>query len=294
MHFWTIHRGMRIIIQNNTSKQLVEARRVQTAEINLLGPLDVRIGGVSIVPSAGKPKQLLALLALRCGRVVPISTLMEEIWGDSIPRSSTTTLQTYILQLRKLITESLPSDYPGGAKSVLVTHFNGYQLMIDSCAFDVREFERLSVKGDLALESGDAATAAKCLKEALDQWRGPALMDVPAGRVLHMESIGFEEGRMRVHGQRILADLSLGKHAVLIPELRVLIAQNPMDERLCAMLMVCLHKAGAPWRALQAFRDLRQTLSSELGVEPSSRLQDLHRAVLANAPDLSLQGFGVA
>lgn len=285
---------MRIIIQNKMSKPVTDVRHVQRTEINLLGPLDVRIGGVSIVPSAGKPKQLLALLALRCGRVVPISTLMEEIWGDSIPRSSTTTLQTYILQLRKLITESLPPDHPGGAKDILVTHFNGYQLVIDSCAFDVRKFEQLSVKGDLALESGDAATAASCLKEALDQWRGPALMDVPVGRVLHIESIGFEEGRMRTHGQRILADLRLGRHAMLIPELRVLIAQNPMDERLCAMLMVCLHRSGAPWRALQAFRDLRQSLSSELGVEPSSRLQELHRAVLANTPDLSLQDFGVA
>ncbi|WP_345624345.1 AfsR/SARP family transcriptional regulator [Streptomyces ziwulingensis] len=249
---------------------------------------------MSIVPSAGKPKQLLALLALRCGRVVPVSTLMEEIWGDAIPRSSTTTLQTYILQLRKLIAEALPPGSPDGAKAVLVTHFNGYELVLDSCACDVWEFERLSVKGDLALKSGDAAAASKYLARALKVWRGPALIDVPAGRVLHMESIGFEEGRMRVQEQRILADMNLGNHFTLIPELRMLVAQNPMDERLCAMLIVALHSSGAPWRALQVFRDLRQTLGRELGVEPSSRLQELHRAVLANTPALSLQGFGVA
>ncbi|WP_328328313.1 MULTISPECIES: AfsR/SARP family transcriptional regulator [unclassified Streptomyces] len=286
--------GDETMIQNNASEQLIEARHVPAAEIRLLGPLDVRIGGVSIVPSAGKPKQLLALLAQRCGRVVPVSTLMEEIWGETIPRSSTTTLQTYILQLRKLITEALPRDCAGGAKDILVTHFNGYQLIIDSCASDVREFERLSVKGYLALESGDADTASKYLTQALEQWRGPALMDVPAGRVLHMESIGFEEGRMRAHEQRISADLSLGKHSMLVPELRMLVAQHPMDERFCAMLMVALHRSGAPWRALQVFRDLRKTLSGELGVEPSRRLQELHQAVLANTPDLSLQEFGVA
>nr|WP_324290298.1 hypothetical protein [Streptomyces sp. H34-AA3] len=53
------------------------------------------MNGRSIVPTAGKQRQLLTLLALRCGRVVPIATLMEELWGgDSIPRSGLTTLQT--------------------------------------------------------------------------------------------------------------------------------------------------------------------------------------------------------
>ncbi|WP_435844199.1 winged helix-turn-helix domain-containing protein [Streptomyces eurythermus] len=69
-------------------------------EIDVLGPLGARVNGLSIVPTAGKPRQILALLAIRAGRVVSVETLIEEVWGDAVPRSAAPTLQTYILQLR--------------------------------------------------------------------------------------------------------------------------------------------------------------------------------------------------
>lgn len=260
-------------------------------EIGVLGPLSVRLAGGSIVPTAGKPRQLLALMALRCGRVVPVSTLMEEVWGDAIPRSGLTTLQTYVLQLRRLITEALPADSPWTAKDLLTTSFNGYSLAVTPQSFDLAEFERLAALGDLALERGDTANASKQLGQALALWRGQALMDVPMGRALAMEVIGMEEARMRVQEQRIVADLHLHKHAMLIPELRKLVAENPMHENICALLMIAFHRAGSVPRALQVFRNLRQALISELGVEPSSRLQKLHQALLSNAPEISLQKF---
>src|SRR5690606_38738320 len=68
--------------------------------IDVLGALAVRENGVSITPTAPKPRQVLALLALNADRVVPVTDLIEELWGDSPPRSARTTLQTYVLQLR--------------------------------------------------------------------------------------------------------------------------------------------------------------------------------------------------
>lgn len=260
-------------------------------EIDVLGPMSIRLCGRSVVPTAGKPRKLLALLALRCGRVVPILTLMEELWGDAIPRSGATTMQTYVLQLRKLLADSLAADSACTAKDLLVTHYNGYQLTVDPVGFDLREFERLAVLGDDALERGEAAAASQHLSRALDLWRGPALMDVPTGRVLAMEVIGMEEARMRVQEQRIVADLMRGKHAALIPELRMLVAQNPMHENLCALLMIAFQRAGTAWRALQIFQHLRKTLIGELGVEPSDRLQQLHQAVLCSSSDVSVRAF---
>ena len=69
-------------------------------EIGLLGPLVVEEQGTSIVPSAHKPRKVLALLALHADRIVTVPSLVEEIWGEAVPRSAATTLQTYILQLR--------------------------------------------------------------------------------------------------------------------------------------------------------------------------------------------------
>lgn len=267
---------------------------LEALDIAVLGPVRVRVGGRSVVPTAGKPKQVLTLLALRCGRVVPVSTLMEEIWGDKIPRSGPTTLQTYILQVRKLIAQSLPEASRLDAKDLLVTHFNGYQLAVPPNTFDLREFELGTGEGDAALAAGDAEAASRVLGRALDLWQGPALMDVPAGQILETEAMAMEEARMRAQELRIQADFRLGKHAMLVSELRKLVAQYPMHESFCAMLMIALQRSGAQWRALQAFRNLRQILIDELGIEPSGRLQRLHQAVLSNVSELPLAAFDLA
>ncbi|MET8860623.1 AfsR/SARP family transcriptional regulator [Streptomyces sp. NPDC004579] len=81
-------------------------------DIDVLGTLAVRYNGVSITPTAPKPRQVLALLALRAGQVVPVGVLAEELWGAGPPRSARATLQTYILQLRELISAALDSGGP--------------------------------------------------------------------------------------------------------------------------------------------------------------------------------------
>ncbi|MFD8733490.1 BTAD domain-containing putative transcriptional regulator [Streptomyces sp. NPDC059618] len=83
-------------------------------DIDVLGTLAVRLGTVSITPTAPKPRQVLALLALRAGQVVPVGVLAEELWGSNPPRSARATLQTYILQLRELICAALDDTAAGG------------------------------------------------------------------------------------------------------------------------------------------------------------------------------------
>lgn len=257
-----------------------------SVNIEVLGQFSVRERGLSIVPSAGKPRQILSLLTLRAGHFVPVPTLMEEVWGNDIPRSALTTLQTYILQLRRKITRTLPPGSDLSAKDVLVTSLGGYKLAAPLETFDLREFERLAARGGAALEAGDARAASIGLGRALACWKGPALADVPVGRVLEMELLGIEESRTQVLERRIEADLCLGRHAPLLGELRTLVARHPMNENLCALLMIALYRSGSGWRALYAFRRLRETLTEELGVEPSSRLQRLHQAVLNGDPTL--------
>ncbi|WP_137988230.1 AfsR/SARP family transcriptional regulator [Streptomyces vilmorinianum] len=254
-------------------------------DVGILGPLAVRLNGQSIVPSAGKPRQLLALLAIRAERVVTVPTLMEEIWGDAIPKSAATTLQTYILHLRRKVTAALRG---GDAKEVLTTCFGGYRLAVRPEDSDLREFQSLASRGSVALEAGDARAASVTLERALGLWRGPALVDVPVGRVLGVEVLGMEEQRTRVLEQRIEADLLLGRHASLLAELRMLVARHPMNENLAAQLMTALYRSGGVWRALEVFQELRRTLIEELGVEPSHRLQRLHQAVLSGEPELDL------
>lgn len=216
---------------------------------------------------------------------------MEEVWGEGIPRSGMTTLQTYVLHLRRLIVEALPENAGLTPKDLLATRFNGYQLTVKPRSLDLVEFESLAGSGDNALERGDAEAASKYLHRALELWRGPALMDVPVGRVLSMELTGLNEVRMQVLERRILSDLWLGKSTTLVPELRKLVEQHPLHEKLAACLMIAYQRSGAGWRALEVFRDLRKALIGELGVEPSGRLQNLHRELLSNTTDLSLRDY---
>ncbi|MER5873990.1 AfsR/SARP family transcriptional regulator [Streptomyces sp. NPDC002044] len=254
--------------------------------IRVLGPLSAEVNGGSIVPTAGKPRQVLSLLALYPGRVMPVPTLMEEIWGTQPPQSALTTLQTYILQLRRRLGTAMGPDAPGGAKEVLATRHGGYLLQITEDSVDVHDYERLVREGQAAFETGDSQVSADRLRAALDLWRGPALVDVRVGPILDIEVMRLQESRLVTVERRIDADLRLGRHSELLAELADLTARHPQHEGLHSQIMVALYRAGRQAGALDVYRRLRARLIEDLGVEPSPQLQRLHQAMLAVDPAL--------
>ncbi|MFB6819377.1 BTAD domain-containing putative transcriptional regulator [Streptomyces sp. NPDC056347] len=259
-------------------------------DINVLGALTVREQGVSVVPTAPKPRQVLALLALHADQVVSLPCLMKELWGTTPPRSARTTLQTYVLQLRELIGAALErgaaeGGAPRGAKDVLVTHPGGYLLATGGGANDVREFERRAGMGYRAMDAGDYPGAARQLREALSLWEGGAFADVPAGPQLEMEIKRLDESRLCALDQRIEADLHLGRHRELLAELTVLVARHRTHENLHAQFMLALHRSGRRGEALEVYRRLRATLVRELGLEPSAVLRRLQQSILVASPE---------
>ncbi|MEU9336274.1 AfsR/SARP family transcriptional regulator [Streptomyces sp. NPDC048290] len=257
-------------------------------QIKTLGPLVAQENQISLVPSAGKPRQVLSLLALNANRAISVGTLIEEIWGDDPPRSYATTLQTYILQLRRNLDAALKAAQGDGdratAKDILVTQHNGYLLRVNPRDIDVHEFEALSDRARSAASSGEDAAASALFTEALSLWNGPPLVDVSIGRVLEPEVMRLKEARLAAVEGRLTARLRLGRHAELLSELTVLTMQYPMHENLCAQFMIALHRSGRSWNALEAYQKLRDTMIEELGLEPSARLRRLHQAVLAGDP----------
>ena len=252
--------------------------------IEILGPFSAHFGHLAVTPSAAKQRQILALLALNAGRVVTVPTLTEELWGDYPPRSSATTLQTYVMQLRNRLAAAAQDRRD--ARQLLSTAHSGYLLDAQPCRTDVEEFEQLARAGRGAAEDGDQRTASELLGRTLALWRGPALVDVRVGRVLELEATSLNESRLGVLERRIKADLALGRHADMLGELTVLAARNPMNENFCALLMTALYRSGHVARALEAFQRLRAVLRDELGVEPCPRLQRVQQAILAGDPAL--------
>ncbi|MEU5437403.1 AfsR/SARP family transcriptional regulator [Streptomyces sp. NPDC020719] len=265
-------------------------------DIEVLGALSVRKNGLSIAPTAPKPRQVLALLALHADQVVPLATLAEELWGDAPPRSARTTVQTYVMQLRDVIGEALArrDGEVRGAKDVLVTLPGGYRLQSGEGTVDFREFERRATAGHRAMDAGDDTGAARLLREALSLWTGPALTDVHQGSRIRTEAERLEEARLAALDRRIEADLRLGRHRELLSELTVLVSRYPMHESLHGQLMLALHRSGRRSEALGAYQRLRTNLVAQAGIEPSPALGRLQLAILTARPGAAVDGPSVA
>ena len=238
-------------------------------EFSVLGPVEAAVEGRTVALAAEKPRALLAILLLSRNRVVSVSHLIDELWGEAPPETAAKALQVYVSQLRKAI----------GADRV-VTRPPGYSLRVDDGELDLDRFERLVHEGRELLAAGDAEPAAERLSGALELWRGPALAEFAAEPFARDAGARLEELRVAALEDRIDADLTLGRHAGLVSELEELVARNPFRERLRAQLMLALYRSGRQADALDAYRRTRETLVGELGIEPGAELQELERAIL--------------
>jgi DNA-binding SARP family transcriptional activator len=255
--------------------------------VQLLGPLSIRVNDQTVTPSATKQRKIIALLALNAGRVVTVPTLTDELWAGDPPATTVTTLQTYIVQLRKRLASALPA--PANARAFISTHHGGYLLQEELCQTDIAEFDAIARRGRAAAEAGDYRAASELLSSALDLWRGPVFADIPTGRALEIEAISLEERRLGILERRIEADLVLNRHSDLLGELRLLTAKHPLNENLSGLMMIALYRSGYAARALEEFQRLRAVLRGDLGIEPSSKLDQLQKAILARDPALEAE-----
>lgn len=258
--------------------------------IRVLGAFEVVRNEVVLTPSAPKLRRVFALLAINANRVVRIDQIIEELWEDRPPLSATTTLQTYIYQLRKPLgwpaRENGAPSFPDSSPVNLRTIFGGYMLHLPDGALDAHQFERLATEGRAKLDAGDLDAAPRILRQALKLWRGPAFTAVSTGPLLQAEALRLDELRKIVVGHQIDAELQLGRHAELIGELAMLVAQEPTHEGFQAKLMLTLYRSGRRSEALRVYQRARAALARELGLEPSAELQRLHSAVLSADPAL--------
>jgi DNA-binding SARP family transcriptional activator/DNA-binding beta-propeller fold protein YncE len=249
----------------------------------LLGPFEVSDQGRPVPVGAGKRRALLALLLLHANEVVSAERLIDELWGERPPATSAKSVQVYVSQLRR----ELGAHGAGANGELLVTRSTGYLLRVGRDDVDVNRFELALAEGERALSADEAAQAAQKLREALDLWRGPALADFAYEPFAQREIGRLEEQRLVALQARIEADLALGKHSGLIGELEALVREYPLRERLHGQLMLALYRCGRQAEALEAFREMRTRLVSELGLEPSPELRELETRILAQSSELA-------
>ncbi len=254
-------------------------------EYRLLGSVEALVAGVPVALGGARQRTLLAALLLRAGRVVAAETLLELVWGAAPPRTALTALHGLVSKLRRALD---PGD---GSPSPLVSRAPGYVLVVDAGTLDLWECERLAEEAGRALEGGDPERASPCFTRALSLWRGPPLGGATAGTLALLEGPRLEELRLACVEGRVEAELALGRHAELAPELKALVAEHPFRERLRAQHMLALYRLGRRAEALESYRAARRTLVAELGLEPGPVLRELEHAILADDPALLVGGL---
>jgi DNA-binding SARP family transcriptional activator/tetratricopeptide (TPR) repeat protein len=251
-------------------------------EFGLLGPLMVRVGGVSVPVARGRERAVLAVLLLNAGQVVSADQLAGALWGQSPPLSARVTIRNYVMRLRHALGDA-------GA-SRIHTRPMGYLMSVDARELDVSRFEALLNSAKKTAVSGSWQAAASQAAEALALWRGEPLADVTSEDLALREIPRLRELRLQAAEARIEAELGLGRHGEVIAELCRLVATHPLREHLHALLMFAYYRSGRQADAMAAYGRAREVLIDELGAEPGSELRELHQRILAADPALAVTG----
>ena len=250
-------------------------------DFRILGALEAQRGRQELALGGGKQRALLGRLLIEPNRGVATDSIIEALWTEDRPGKPLTAIQGYISQLRKLLA-------PDHADELIVTEPTGYRLALAREQIDLGRFEDLLQSGRAALTRGDLAAAAEQLSQGLRLFRGSPLADFTYEEWARSEIERIAELRLACLEERIEADLALGRHAELVGELEALTSAHPLRERLRGQLMLALYRAGRQAEALDAYQATRTLLVEELGLEPGAPVQELHRRILLQDPELDL------
>ena len=243
-------------------------------EIRLLGPFEVFADGRVADVGGSKRQALLAMLALRDGRVVDVDALVDGLWGEQLPSAPRNALHHHIARLRAALGEA-----------AIAGSADGYSL--NDAHVDAVRFEELLAETRGALRDGDVRAAADAVAAALDLWRGSALQGLTGTTWFDAEARRLETLRVDALEEQFEVALALGEHRELVAPLRSAVAANAFRERLWGQLMLALYRSGRQADALEAFQEARRVLADELGLEPGPELRRLQEAILAHDPAIA-------
>ena len=250
-------------------------------DFRILGPVEVfGDAGEPVVLAQRLQRRLLAELLLHARQPRSRADLIPALWGDSPPSASGGSA------LRSLVHATRRALGQYGAR--LETWPAGYAFLARDDEYDLAAFRDLAGRGQAALDAGDATSAARLLAEALRLWRQPQLADLPPSATRTRLLDQFRAARADL----IDARLSLGQHRSVVPDLRAIVAEDPLHEHSWAQLMTALYGAGSRAEALGCYRDIRKALALGHGIDPGPELRDLHARILRDDPALLTRASG--
>jgi DNA-binding SARP family transcriptional activator len=241
------------------------ARTSALIEFAILGPLEARDSGEPISLAGPKQRALLTLLLLEAGRVVSLDHLVDALWAGNPPATAVASLQNFVAQLRKTL-----------GPDAIETRPPGYLVRLEPEQLDLARVRRLVDEA----RASEPVRRAELLDAALGLWRGEPLAEFRYESFAQEEIARLEEFHLTLLEERAEAKLAIGEHADLVTELEALVRSHPLRERLRAQLMLALYRSGRQAQALESYREGREVLVGELGLEPSPLLRGVHASIL--------------
>jgi DNA-binding SARP family transcriptional activator len=243
----------------------------------ILGPLQVTIRDKIVRVGRNRQLTILAVLLINGNKVVPVRTLIDAVWSAEPPATADKQIQTCVWRLRNAFASA------GAPADLVETEQGGYRIRLADDDLDAHLFEQAVQRARDLVVASDLAAASAEYDRALSMFHGQPLADLPSASVQAVAA-RWKERSFSVLEERLDVQLALGHHAELISELKPLVAEYPLRERLYAQLMTALYLSQRRAEALAVYRSSRVALINNLGLEPGARLQDLHRRIIAGEP----------
>lgn len=251
-------------------------------EFLILGPLKLVGDDGPIAVNGHGQRTVLAVLLANSGQVIPLDYLIDAIWDDRPPTTAKRQVQNYVSAIRRALAGGTQKS---AGRTTIVSDGHGYRIRPRPGELDAQVFADQVAHAHELVSRGQPEAAATQLRSALRLWRGPALLGV-TGRAVEAAAARLDEQRLAAVEGCLDLELSLGRHHELVGELAELVAAHPLRERLVGQLMLARHGSGRQSEALATYHQLRDRLGDELGLDPSTALQQLHAAILRNDPAL--------
>jgi DNA-binding SARP family transcriptional activator/tetratricopeptide (TPR) repeat protein len=240
-------------------------------EFRVLGPLILTAYAKTETKGSVKPipqpllRRLICVLVTHVDRPLPKADLKELLWPDAQTDGA---LRTCRSSVRRIIGAH---RFPRGEEAQL--------LLAPEDRTDLGMFRDAVAKAKVAAAGGDLARAAVMLIEALDLWRDARLADLPDNAAVRAVrdrlAAELRQARELLVGFR----LESGSPSDVVPLLRTMTAEEPLDEELWRLLMLALYRSGRRGAALGAYKEATDILAVEAGTAPSGPLQTMMRQI---------------
>jgi DNA-binding SARP family transcriptional activator len=215
---------------------------------------------------------LLGVLVAHANRPVSADLLADAMWSGE-PDRAESNVRLHVHRLRRALGDRERLSFGSG----------GYRLVVEPGELDAERFESLADEAsDLA--GGDPQRGVELLREALGLWQGQRPYDGLDVPLLADEAQRLIDRHTAAMEALYEAELACGRDAEIVGDLSDLVRRYPLRERLAALLMTALYRAGRQAEALQVYQDARRRLVDELGLEPGPELRAVEQQVLAGEP----------